>query len=373
MRRLNINDVRSRGLEKGLLLLSETYKNSKTKLIWTDEEGYLYYSSFDKVRSGKPYRFSIDNIFIYDNFDNFFKHNNLKYHYVSGEYINFKSKLTWIDDDGYLYFCPFQDFLSGNGARIVSQSNPYSILNIKLYIELNKRTDILLSDEYISNGTKNKEDKLCFQCENGHIFYCTWADYRHGNGCRKCVKRFVNHEEYLECIKEMYGNEYTLITKYTKSTEYIKVKHNICGTVFDTIAEALSQGHGCPRNECCKKRGENHYRWKSELTEEDRLKNMSRTTDPQYINWRKNVLSRDEYRCAICNCKSTRKNPLRVHHLNSWSDHIDDRYSEDNGITLCEEHHKEFHSLYGYGNNTKEQFYEYYNNHENTEVNNQIA
>lgn len=373
MRRLNIDDVRNRGLEKGLLLLSKTYKNSNTKLIWTDEEGYFYYSSFDKVRNGNPYRFSIDNIFVYDNFDNFFKQNNLKYHYVSGEYINCKSKLTWIDDDGYLYFCSFQDFQFGRGARIVSQSNPYSILNIKLYIELNKRTDILLSDEYISNGTKNTEDKLCFQCENGHIFYCTWADYRHGNGCRKCVKRFVNHEEYSECIKEMYGDEYTLITKYTKSTEYIKVKHNICGTVFDTIAEALSQGHGCPRNECCKKRGENHYRWKPELTEEDRLRNMSRTTDPKYINWRKNVLSRDEYKCAICNCKSTRKNPLRVHHLNSWSDYIDDRYNEDNGITLCEEHHKEFHILYGYGNNTKEQFFEYYNNHENTEVNNQIA
>lgn len=34
----------------------------------------------------------------------------------------------------------------------------------------------------------------------------------------------------------------------------------------------------------------------------------------------------------------------------------------DNGITLSESIHKEFHAIYGNGNNTKEQFLEFINN-----------
>ena len=36
-------------------------------------------------------------------------------------------------------------------------------------------------------------------------------------------------------------------------------------------------------------------------------------------------------------------------------------YNVDNGIPLCNECHQDFHMIYGYGNNTEEQFLEWYN------------
>ena len=39
-----------------------------------------------------------------------------------------------------------------------------------------------------------------------------------------------------------------------------------------------------------------------------------------------------------------------------------------NGVTLCEDCHKEFHKIYGYGNNTEKQYEEFINNKDNEEV-----
>ena len=54
-----------------------------------------------------------------------------------------------------------------------------------------------------------------------------------------------------------------------------------------------------------------------------------------------------------------KKTYLNAHHLDGWDWNKIDRYNVDNGITLCEICHKDFHLMYGYGENTKEQFEEY--------------
>lgn len=74
-------------------------------------------------------------------------------------------------------------------------------------------------------------------------------------------------------------------------------------------------------------------------------------------DWRKAVYTRDGYICQICLKSNVGK--INAHHLNSFHYCINERYSIDNGITLCNNHHKEFHNLYGNINNTKEQFFEY--------------
>lgn len=76
------------------------------------------------------------------------------------------------------------------------------------------------------------------------------------------------------------------------------------------------------------------------------------------IPWRKNVFLRDNYKCRICGINS---NNLVAHHLNGYNWDLENRFNPENGITLCENHHKSFHDSYGYGNNTKEQFIEFAN------------
>jgi len=50
---------------------------------------------------------------------------------------------------------------------------------------------------------------------------------------------------------------------------------------------------------------------------------------------------------------------LRAHHINNFAEFSELRFAIDNGITLSEKAHIEFHKKYGFKNNTKEQLYEF--------------
>jgi len=75
----------------------------------------------------------------------------------------------------------------------------------------------------------------------------------------------------------------------------------------------------------------------------------------EYNTWRKSVYARDRYRCKKCNNKSGVKNKvyLEAHHILNWKDYVDKRFDIENGITLCDKCHHDFHSLYGKSFNTK--------------------
>jgi 5-methylcytosine-specific restriction endonuclease McrA len=60
--------------------------------------------------------------------------------------------------------------------------------------------------------------------------------------------------------------------------------------------------------------------------------------DPQYEQFRKDVLKRDKYKCKMPGCKSKIK--LQVHHIKKWSRASALRYDTNNGITLCRHCHK---------------------------------
>ena len=109
-------------------------------------------------------------------------------------------------------------------------------------------------------------------------------------------------------------------------------------------------------------KGEQHPNWNPNLTEEDRKGNNSRSSEKEYRTVRKSVLKRDNYTCQCCGRKSEKG--MRVHHLNSFATHEEERYDLNNLITLCEHCHDiqykgSFHNIFGNGNNTKEQFKEY--------------
>lgn len=75
----------------------------------------------------------------------------------------------------------------------------------------------------------------------------------------------------------------------------------------------------------------------------------------EYIDFINDVLKRDGYNCRICGSNEK----MNVHHLDGYNWCIEKRIDIDNGITLCKKCHTNFHSLYGIGNNTKEQFHEW--------------
>lgn len=421
-KRLTLEEVKEIVKEiSGYDLLENEYRNKDTKMTCIDSYGYRYYSSLGNLkRVGKSSAFHSNNPYTIDNIRLWIKLNNrtdtlLSTNYISNgsksrkdkllflcekghefentwdEYKNGSeclkckrekglrksvkerfgyeilddeigdgnSKITYIDEDGYKYHYILNSVCSGRKASPFHINNPYTIDNIKLWIKLNNKTDILLSTEYTGSGIQNREDKLSFVCKNGHEFKIIWSEYKQGKGCSKCVRRYEDKDGYIKVVEEMYGDEYSLIGDYVNSQTKTLMKHNKCGYEWEVYPNSITQGHGCPK--CSYKRGEEHYKWNPDLTDEDRKKNSSRLTQLGYKKWRGDVLGNGGNMCVVCGVKKSKNNKLVPHHLNSWDTHVDERFNVDNGVAICEIHHNEFHMMYGYGKNTKEQFEEYIN------------
>ena len=60
--------------------------------------------------------------------------------------------------------------------------------------------------------------------------------------------------------------------------------------------------------------------------------------DPDYTNFRREVLSRDRYTCQMPHCGS--KHSLVVHHIKPYAKSVALRTDPNNGITLCRKCHK---------------------------------
>ena len=91
-----------------------------------------------------------------------------------------------------------------------------------------------------------------------------------------------------------------------------------------------------------------------DLTEEERI---SKRCYPEYTEFINDVLKRDDFTCQL----TLNSGNVVVHHLDGYNWCVETSTDVNNGITLSEDMHKEFHNRYGRGNNTKQQFVEFVN------------
>ena len=141
----------------------------------------------------------------------------------------------------------------------------------------------------------------------------------------------------------------------------VKVKCNCCGKEYELSYQKYLKGVHEDNTTYCKNcantvlfTGKNHPNYNPNKTEEERIKGRAY---PRYTEFIKKVLVRDNYTCQCCGQEIHGNS--EVHHLDSYNWCIEKRTDETNGITLCDTCHKNFHSIYGKGNNTKEQFEEW--------------
>ena len=104
-------------------------------------------------------------------------------------------------------------------------------------------------------------------------------------------------------------------------------------------------------------RGEKNHLWKGGITPENVKIRMS----IEMRLWREAVFARDNWTCQKCKIKSGVGETvyLHSHHIQNFAQYPELRFAIDNGITFCKKCHKEFHSIYGRKNNTREQLEEF--------------
>lgn len=168
--------------------------------------------------------------------------------------------------------------------------------------------------------------------------------------CLTCGKEFevyksLDRTKY--CSRECYHRSNDCKIKkgfipWNKGTNGLIVAWNKGIKMSEEQKRKMSESHkGIPNKSKGKKRphcsGENHWNWIEDRTQIKKY--WTDRNNPEYKQWRRKILERDNYQCKVCGEKYTKEHKLVVHHILSWKDYQEERYNINNGITLCQAHH----------------------------------
>ena len=252
---------------------------------------------------------------------------------LSAEYVDSKTPLLIQCACGETFKKSFADFKKG-GKQCPKCGRSLNYSEVKNYIEREEGNGCkLLSEEYVDNKTKLK-----IQCACGEVFEKSFKDFKKGQKqCPKCGYKNSAEKQKGE-NNHFYGKCHTEETKQ-KQSEVKKGKY---------VGENNpNYGNGD------KIKGENNPNYNPNLTDEEREKGRNIEGYDDFII---DVLKKDNYTCQCCGQYG---GSLRVHHLNGYNWDKEHRTDVNNGIALCEDCHKEYHKIYGYGDNTIAQFREF--------------
>lgn len=221
---------------------------------------------------------------------------------------------------------------------------------------------MIITEYVIYRGKKIKVDELS-----------PTSGYKVEVICPECkTKRFVHYRSICKAghtmcqacsMKKKRGKELTKGDKYGRLTVVGPSKrggHSIflcdCGNETEAnnynVKTGKTNSCGCIRSENMKviginPVGEEHWNWKGGVTGE----RYSAMSQKEYKDWRTSVFERDGYTCAKCGQVGYN---LQAHHVKSYARNPELRLDVDNGITLCDECHKKFHSINGHDTNEKQ-------------------
>ena len=224
-------------------------------------------------------------------------------------------------------------------------------------IILNKiNPNIEVLGEYKNNNTPI----LCRCLIDGYTWTPRPKHLLDGKGCPKCGKnkssksRTKTHDSFIkEFYKKFPNSKIEILGEYVGAEEYIECKCIECEYEWKITPHNLLKGKGCPKCAIKRRMGSNNCRYNPNITDEEREVGRNYSN---YKEWRTKCFERDNYTCQVTGEKGTR---LEVHHIYSYDNNKELRLDINNGITISKEIHKQFHSIYGYGNNTLEQWEEF--------------
>jgi hypothetical protein len=183
------------------------------------------------------------------------------------KYINNKTKLKVKHKCGYEYSVTPHNFLCNN-SRCPKCSGRYKRSHedfIKeVYNLVGNEYEVL--SKYISDGTKNSDKILFYHKKCKSTFRMRAHDFlKNNNRCPKCslkkagLNRRKSHEEFLNEVKSLVGDEYEVLSKYNQCRDKILIRHNKCNNLsWISAKHFLYDGTRCPA--CNTSKGENRIK-----------------------------------------------------------------------------------------------------------------
>jgi 5-methylcytosine-specific restriction endonuclease McrA len=217
----------------------------------------------------------------------------------------------------------------------------------------------------IISRNKDKDGKLLTtytcKCQCGNITI-TPEGRKLENGAVKscgCLRPLSNYVGYifgnLKVVKKLpsknnksqYKCECSCGKTTKKSIQSLLNGIKSCGCILVKINKSKEK-----RNKhSMRMRGKNNPSWKGGILYE--------RPEWQVKKWRKSVYDRDLYTCQCCEVKGGR---LNAHHILAYKTNVSERFNINNGITLCERCHINFHKKYGKLNFTLENLIDFMQN-----------
>lgn len=304
---------------------------------------------------------------------------------LSKEYTNAKTKLKCkCLIDGYVWDINWNNLQLGKGCPMCSGNIKLDLQTVKSRLAVINPSIEIISDKYVNNHTP-----LICKCRiDGNKWEVTWNKLQYGGGCPKCFRRKradmdrLSLEEVKSRLMDLNPNIVILSEEYNNAHNSLECMCKIDKHKWMATWSNLSKGSGCPECARLSRSGSNSVEWKGGITPlYNHLRNVAIT------QWKKDSMESCDYECVITGGRFD-----VIHHLTNYNQILQEtldiarleiydkvkeytdielklledtclglHYKHGLGVCLTEDMHKEFHRIYGYTKNTKEQFEEFKN------------
>lgn len=304
---------------------------------------------------------------------------------VSDTYKNNTSKLVFLCKCGTSFETSFKSFKIANkrqckecGIEIrtakLRKDNTKQCLNCNNDFKPVNKTRKFCTYECSCEYKRNNNFKICVICGNNHKGEKLCCSPRCGYELlRKNNKEKLEKRLGIDSLEEYLKKLYLIENKTTREiSNIIYGKYTNNGTVSKLLKEnniEVRQGSEAMQSQWINATGRRKTssdRLVKRLGIKPRLKDsipiqeLRKTSE--YKEWRLRVYWKANFTCECCGTKRSKTVKMNAHHLNSFQLNKEQRYEVDNGVCLCERCHWDFHGKYGNVDNKVEQFYEFKEN-----------
>lgn len=163
---------------------------------------------------------------------------------VLGEYINSKTKIKVLHKKcGTINEVTPNSILRYGGCKKCFHNYMKTTEEFKKQVFDIEKNNYIVLGEYL--GNKQKIEMLHKGC--GKKYFVTPSRFLAGDRCPYCSPSGIRTEKDIKKeIMTLTGEEYSYIGGYTKSREKFKIRHNVCGNIYDIKIGDFRHGHRCP-------------------------------------------------------------------------------------------------------------------------------